>query len=244
MKYVGFFLLGLLCIFSAYLAMLIVSTFFVDVSREYHSNSAYYRFLLHSSTAIGLAILRVKVHINGKEKIPRGCRFMLVSNHRSNYDPIVTWHALRKYDLSFLSKADNFNIPVWGRLIRRCGFLAIDRSSPRSSVITINTAAEMMRENVVSFGVYPEGTRSKSCELLPFHEGVFMLARKANAPVVVLTVRGTEQIHKRYIRRRTHVYLDVLEVIPASEVEGLRTGEISERVRNEIYSSLEGQINV
>ena len=239
MKYAGIVLQVIIGAFAAYLLLCIVSALFVNTKKEYCTNSRYYRFLLNSSTAIGLCILRVKIHVTGREMVPADRRFVLVSNHRSNYDPIVTWRAFAKYDLAFISKASNFNVPMWGRLIRRCGFLSIDRSSPRSSVETINKAAGMINDGIVSIGVYPEGTRSKDCRLLPFHNGVFLIAEKTKAPVVVMALRGTEQIHKRCVFRRTHVYLDVLDVITPEELEGKMTHEIGERVRRDLEDFLE-----
>ena len=237
MKYVLTVLASVAGIFLLYVLLLAVSAAFVNGKREYGTNSRYYRFLLNSSTNIGLKILRVRVRLTGEEKLPEG-RFLLVSNHRSNYDPIVTWRALAKYDVAFVSKAANFKVPVWGRLIRRCGFLSIDRSSPRSSMETLNKAAEMMKSGEVSFGIYPEGTRSHDCRLLPFHSGIFTAAHKADVPIVVMAVRGTEKIYKQYIRRRTDVYLDVLDVIPPEEHMKMRTGDIGAKVREELESFL------
>ncbi|MBR0302282.1 MAG: 1-acyl-sn-glycerol-3-phosphate acyltransferase [Clostridia bacterium] len=222
-----------------YIALLAVSALFVDGKRVYATNSRYYRFLLESSTACAFFIMRVKIHVTGFERVPRDARFLFVSNHRSNFDPLVTWHVLRGLDVAFISKPENFNVPVFGRLIRRCGFLPIDRSSPRSSMETLNKAAEMMRDDVVSFGIYPEGTRSKTCELLPLHNGIFTVAHKASVPVVVATLRGTEQIHKRYIRRRTDVYFDVVDVIPASDAKSMRTNDIGARVASDFQNNLQ-----
>ena len=224
----------------AYIALIAVSALFVDGKRIYATNSRYYRFLLESSTACAFFIMRVKIHVTGLEKVPVDARFLLASNHRSNFDPLVTWHVLRGRDVAFISKQDNFKVPVFGRLIRRCGFLPIDRSSPRSSMETVNMAADMMKKDIVSFGVYPEGTRSKTCELLPLHNGIFTLAHKATSPVVVVTLRGTELIHKQYIRRRTDVYFDVVDVIPADEAKKMRTNDIGARVASDFEKNLQG----
>ena len=238
LKYVGLALLAALGVILAYVAVLIVSALFVDKNREYGTNSRYYRALLESATAIGFFLLRVKIHAAGLEKLPEGTRFVLASNHRSNYDPLVEWHVLRGRQIAFLSKADNFKVPVFGRLIRRCGFLAIDRSSPRSSMETVCKAAQMIKEDIVSFGLYPEGTRSKECVLLPFHNGIFTLAHKAEVPIVVVALRGTEEIHKRFIRHRTDVYFDLVDVIPAEEHKNMRTNEIGDRVRRGLENIL------
>ena len=86
--------------------------------------------------------------------------------------------------------------------------------------------------------VYPEGTRSKSGELLEFHNGVFKIAQKAGVPIVVVALRGTENISKNYIRRRTDIYHDIVDVIPAEEVKALKSDEIGTRVKTALLEKL------
>ncbi len=77
-----------------------------------------------------------------------------------------------------------------------CCFLPIDRENPRKAIPTINRAAKLLKEQEVSVGIYPEGTRGKDCRLLPFHNGVFKIAQKAEAPIAVLSITGTEKYPK------------------------------------------------
>jgi len=238
MRYVLIALAVLVGAFAAYCLLIVISSLFVDKKREYGTNSRFYRFLLNSATAIGIHLLRIKVHKSGFENVP-SVRFLVVSNHRSKFDPIVTWYALRKYDIAFISKVENFDVPVFGRVIRKCGFLSIDREHPMNAARTVAKAAEMMKNGIASIGVYPEGTRSKECVLLPFHNGIFSIAKKASAPVVVLAVRGTEKIHRQFIKKRTDVYLDVIRVLDASELEGKRTDDIGQSVRDTFVNFLE-----
>ena len=116
--------------------------------------------------------------------------------------------------------------------------MAIDRENPRNALKTILKAAELLKKDEVSIGVYPEGTRSKECKLLPFHNGVFKIAQKANADIVVLAVSGTEQIHKNYPFHHTDVYLDVLEVLSADTVKSSKTDALGERIRAELENHL------
>lgn len=164
------------------------------------------------------------------ERVPQNTRFLLVSNHRSNYDPIVTWHVFRNYDLAFVSKPENFKIPMFGRIIRKCCFLPIDRENPRNAILTINKAAELIKADAVSVGIYPEGTRSREENMLPFHNGVFKIAPKAEVPIVVITVTGTDRISKRLFRG-ADVQVNILDVIPAEKVKAMKTAEIGELVR-------------
>ena len=87
-------------------------------------------------------------------------------------------------------------------------------------------------------GIYPEGTRSKTGELLEFKEGAFLLAKRAKAPVVVITTKGTNQIAKRMILKATKVDLEVIEVIDKETVQDMKLSDLSARVRESIANAL------
>ena len=220
-----------------YLLFLIVCALAVDAEKDYRTHSRFYRRVLNGATAIAVRICRLKIHVSGIEKIPENQRMLFVCNHRSKFDPIITWHILKKWDVSFISKPENFKIPIFGRLIHRCCFLPIDRENPRNAIKTIHKAAKLVKSDQVSVGVYPEGTRSEDSRLLPFHNGVFKIAQKANVPIVILTIRGTEKIHKNYPFHSSEVYLDVLDVIPATELAG-NTAVIGDRVRDTMLTNI------
>lgn len=214
----------------ALVLFLTVCTLFVSPKRYYEKDSKFYRFLIDLAASVACWGARLRLHITGKELLPTDRKILYVGNHVSNYDPIITWHAFPNAKLSFISKASNFKLPWFGRFIRRCCFMDIDRENPRNAIVTINRAAELLKNQEVSVGVYPEGTRSKSTELLPFHNGVFKIAQKANVDIAVVSLTGTEKIHKNFPWCRTDIYVDVLEVIPASEIKGVKTEIIGSRV--------------
>lgn len=230
---------GIFALLLLYILFLGVCSLLVSPHKEYEKNSPFYRFLLNSATAAALKILRVKIHVSGMEQLPENKKLLFVGNHRSNFDPIVTWRVLQKWKLAFVSKPENFKIPFFGRIIRRCCFLAIDRENPRNALSTLNKAAKLLRRQEVSIGIYPEGTRSKTGILLPFHNGVFKIAQKADADIVVVSVTGTENIHRNIPFRKTDVYLDVLGVLPAEGVRGERTEVIGTTARQLIETNLE-----
>ena len=234
------YILGILLgLFALYVLFLGACALLVDPKKEYEKNSPYYRFLLDSVTAAAMKLLRIRVHVSGIEKIPKDTKVLFVSNHRSNFDPIDTWYALKKWKIAFVSKPSNFKIPFFGRIIRKCCFMPIDRENPRNAIVTISKAAKLLKKQEVSIGIYPEGTRSKNGQLLPFHNGVFKIAQKAEAPIVVLCVTGTEKISKRTPFRRTDVYLDVLEVFSAQGIKETKTEMIGTAVRRLIEINTE-----
>lgn len=215
-----------------------VSALLVNPDREYDKSSPYYRFLLNSATAFAIRLFGIRLQTRGLDKLPAEGRFLLVGNHRSNFDPILTWHALKGRELAFISKPENFRIPFFGRIIQKCCFLPIDREDPRNAIRTINRAAKLLKKDRVCIGVYPEGTRSKDCLLLPFHNGVFKIAQKAQVPVVVAAISGTENIHKNCFRRRTTVTLSIVDVMDGAYVQENRTAVIGERAREALSTAL------
>ena len=181
---------------------------------------------------------RVHAVISGQDLLPQEGRFLWVCNHRSAFDPVVTADRLRDYNIAFLSKPSNMDLPGIARLAWGAGFLAIDRENDREALKAILKAADFLKRGVCSIGLYPEGTRTKTGKLLPFHAGSFKIAQRGNAPVVIAAIQGTEQVKKNFPFRRTNVKLDILELIPAEKVKAMSTQELSAYCRNRIAEHL------
>ena len=181
-KIILWILADLLGLCLLYVLFLTVCALLVDTKKEYEHDSPFYRRLLYGATACCIRLLHIHIHVDGMEKLPKDGRFLLVCNHRSNFDPILTWQVMKERNLAFVSKAENFQIPIFGRIIRRCCFMAIDRENPRNALLTIEKAAKLIESDEVSIGIYPEGTRSKECVLLPFHNGSSRSPRRLPCP--------------------------------------------------------------
>ena len=180
----------------------------------------------------------VRPKIGGLEKMPDG-PFLFVCNHRSMFDPLLVMAWMPKYNISFISKPSNLEIPIAGITARHAGFLAIDRENNREALKTILLAADYLKRGVCNIGIYPEGTRSKTKEMLPFHAGSFKIAQRAGVPVVVACCRGSEQVKKGLFLRPTPVHLDILEVIDAERVKAMSTNELAEEARRVIQARLD-----
>ena len=231
MKYIIWLLILLVSGFLQYCLLLVTSACMVNSKKIYDKHSGYYRWLLNSSTWLLVFFGRVHYHTTGMEKIPTDQRFLLVCNHKSKLDPITTWYLMKDYDLAFISKEENFHVPFWGNIIRRCCFLSIDRENPRKAMVTIERAANLIKDDQVSIAVYPEGKRNFEEGLLPFHNGIFKIAQKANVPVVICGIKGADKMRTNFPLHRSDIYFDVLDVMSAEQVKSMRCNDIGDHAR-------------
>jgi 1-acyl-sn-glycerol-3-phosphate acyltransferase len=125
---------------------------------------------------------------------------------------------------------------VGGRLIAGAGCISLDRADDRQGLVVIRQVVRRIQAGE-AIGIYPEGTRSKTGELLPFRVGCFKAAQWAKCPLVVLRTRGTENIGKNFFLRRTPVTLTVAAVFPYEQIRDLDTTEIGELVREVLTSN-------
>jgi len=129
-------------------------------------------------------------------------------------------------------------IPVVGRFLHKACYLAIDREDDREALKTVLTAIDLIKRDVVSIGIFPEGTRHVGGEMLPFRNGAFKIAQRSKCPVLVAAIRGTENIRRFCPWRDTDVYLDFVELIDEDQVAKMNTVEIGEQARTCMTSAL------
>ncbi|MBQ2634016.1 MAG: 1-acyl-sn-glycerol-3-phosphate acyltransferase [Oscillospiraceae bacterium] len=239
--FAGMFALFALAAFAAlwllFALLLALLALFIDPAQPQVEDAPFYHRLVGYGMGLLLAVGRVRVHVRGLERLPQG-RFLLVCNHRSNYDPIALGWLLRHAQLAFVSKPENLRIPVVGRILHRDRVMAIDRENDRAALKTILFAVDLIRRGASSVGIFPEGTRSSGAELLPFRNGAFKIAQRARCPVLVAVIRGSEQIRRRAPWRRTELWLDFASVIPAQQVAQMKTNEIGDLARTCMTSVL------
>lgn len=226
------FVLYFLALFLVWAAGGVIATLFVNVHTECKRDHPLFRFYANGIIDILTCALRIRVQVSGMEKITAS-RFLLVSNHRSAFDPILEMGIFRKYRLGFVSKEENFKIPVIGKIMHQCSCIALDRENPRKAIETITHAARTIHSGSAAMGIYPEGTRNPNPEagLLPFKPGAFKIAQKAGCPIVVAVIQNTESILKNAPIRKTRVQLKIVGVLDEDTVKQNSTAQISEMVR-------------
>ncbi len=221
-------------IFLYLLALFVSSLFFSEKPIE--KTSPVCRFFVWLSMDWLMSFFRIHITVTGRELLPKE-RAVWVSNHVSDFDPMVVLAVFRR-KIAFISKESNFKIPIVGPFIRKAGFLAIDRENALRAMRTLKKASELMAAENLDMGIYPEGTRSKTGELLEFKTGAFVLAKRSKAPVVVLSTGGTDRIAHNIPFRSTKVELHILEVIPPEKVAEMSLDELSAYVKCRISEDL------
>jgi 1-acyl-sn-glycerol-3-phosphate acyltransferase len=138
-----------------------------------------------------LGITGVRVRGEGPE-LPADSPFVFIGNHESLLDIPAAFAALPR-PARFLAKKILFLIPFVGWNMHLAGFIPIDRGDRRKAVAALDAAARRMRAGNPIL-VFAEETRTRGGVLLPFQKGGFILAIKAQIPIVPLGIDGTAEL--------------------------------------------------
>jgi 1-acyl-sn-glycerol-3-phosphate acyltransferase len=142
----------------------------------------------HLGVRLGMALAGIRYRMAGAENLPHNRAAVYCANHQSNVEPPVLFHVMHRR-MHILYKHEIDAIPVLARAFRLGGFIPVDRRNKEAAMRSIEAGARSLRSGN-SFLIFPEGTRSRTDELLPFKKGGFVMAIKAGAPVVPIAVQG------------------------------------------------------
>ena len=142
----------------------------------------------HGGVRLGLALSGIKVRVEGAEHLPIDRAAVYCANHQSNIDPPVLFIKLHPR-MHIVYKAEINAIPLLAHSFQHGGFVPIDRRNKEAAMRSIEEGARSIQAGN-SFLIFPEGTRSKTAEMLPFKKGGFLMALKAQAPIVPVAISG------------------------------------------------------
>jgi len=149
----------------------------------------------HVGVKIGLALAGIKYTLASGLPLRLDRAAVYCANHQSNMDPPILFHVLHPR-MHILYKAEIDAIPILALAFRLGGFLPVDRRNKEAALRSIETGAASIRSGN-SFLIFPEGTRSRTDDLLPFKKGGFIMAIKAQAPIVPVAIRGGREAMRR-----------------------------------------------
>lgn len=139
-----------------------------------------------------LRVAGIRVTVRHPERFARGQGFVVAANHESLCDIIVLLACL-PYQVRFLAKRSVFRIPVLGWSIAAAGFVPVDRGDRTRGASTLDAARKRLSAGR-SVVIFPEETRTRTGELLPFKNGAALLALRSGMPLLPVGLAGTRRI--------------------------------------------------
>jgi 1-acyl-sn-glycerol-3-phosphate acyltransferase len=192
----------------------------------------------HGGVRLGLALCGIRVRVAGVEHIPRDRAAVYCANHQSNVDPPILFDRLHPR-MHIVYKAEIDAIPLRARSFRHGGFVPIDRRNKEAAMRSLDAGARSIQAGN-TFLIFPEGTRSKTAEMLPFKKGGFLMALKAQAPIVPVAIQGGRDAMRRGSRIIRPVTVSIRVGAPI-ETAGLQASDrdaLIARVRARIEALL------
>ena len=211
----------------------------VDMEKPQEQDSTFYRRVMHLYIEALIPLVGLKIDIAGLEKTPKEGRFLLVCNHQNESDPGILLHYFKNSQLAFISKRENRTMFAVGKFMHKTLCQLVNRENDREALKTILKCIQLIKEDKVSIGAFPEGGILVKDKLSHFRSGMFKIAQKANVPIVVCTLKGTSDLfHNMKRLKRTHVQLHLVDVIPAEEVKAANTVELGDRIYQMMLADL------
>jgi 1-acyl-sn-glycerol-3-phosphate acyltransferase len=210
----------------------------IILSFFYKDDNIIHRRIAIPWAKIFLKVCGVKVEVKGAENVNRDLPCIYMSNHQSYFD-IFTLLAGLPADFKFIMKKSLMRIPLLGTTMRRAGYLSVDRRDMKSAIISMDAAAEKIR-NGASILVFPEGTRSKDGHLQGFKKGGFHTAFKAGCNIVPIAILNSRDIvPKGSLRiKKGTIKMSIGRLIPVKDYSRENINDLITRTRETIISQM------
>ncbi len=234
--FIGLFL-GFIIMHVIFFVLAVVLVRKKEVTKK---SETFYRTLVKYSLPMVFKLFGVKINISGIEKVPEDTRFLLVCNHQHDFDPAIIYYALPDSEIAFIGKKEIYTeMPFIANIMGKLKCLPIDRENNREAAKTIVNAAKLIKSGENSVALFPEGYTNKTDgDLLPFRNGAFKIAYKAEVPIVACAINNTRSIVKNLFRRTTTVDFRVLEVVYPEQFIDLHTAEVGDKLYDVMNSTV------
>jgi 1-acyl-sn-glycerol-3-phosphate acyltransferase len=175
-------------------------------------------------------IFSVRVAVDGFDTISTAKPYIYVANHQCNYDVLIVAEALKPGTVIVGKKSLRW-LPLVGQLYWLTGSLFINRSSPRASIQSLRKISKSVVADNTSIWIFPEGTRNKGGDMLPFKAGAFRIAKDIGVGIVPVTISPAVGNIAYNSLRSTEVSIVAHQPIEADVVASMSAKELASYTR-------------
>lgn len=180
----------------------------------------------------------VRLTVENAEVVDPGGKYIFIGNHHSYLDIPCLLVAIPQ-QVRFMAKASLFKVPIFGWGLSAAGFIPIDRKDRSKAVKSFDLAGQRIRKGN-SIVVFPEEGRSRKKEMMPFKRGAFLLAIRAQLPIVPMALIGTYDAlpATRFSLRPGPVIIRFLDPVDTSGLSLNAKDDLMDDTQNRIASQL------
>jgi len=181
--------LALFYVFSAVYLPVVIGLAMVPITRRFWYRAA------RVWVSVALAIFSVRVAVHGGDKLIESQDYVVVANHRSNFDVFALIRAFGSRETRWVAKSELGRVPIFGYGLRATGQILIDRNDHQQALSALRDRLGKHGASVVFFA---EGQRAPGTELLPFKKGAAAFAIGSGLPIVPVAISGSEKVLSKY----------------------------------------------
>ena len=134
-------------------------------------------------------IFNIKLIVKGKHNL-QDRNYIFAANHASLIDIPLLLIAVNRYTV-FIAKSELSKIPIFKSILDMAGFIFVDRKNNDNAFKSMNNLMDDIKKIPRSVAIFPEGTRTRDGELLPFKKGAAIFAINTDIPVIPVAISGT-----------------------------------------------------
>ena len=225
-------------IVTSLLVGLFLEIFYLSLSKGKLHKSMLVHKLAKQIVSVPIHFSRMRINIVGKENLPHDPGFSIYANHSSWIDLPIVMYKLYDNPVAALGKEGAFKLFAIGRFAPKLGCVMIHRQNPRQSAEAINQVVNNI-VNGFSMIIFPEGTRSPKVDsLLNFKHGAFKVALRSRKPLVPITIVKPKNYRNIKWPFKKRVTLVIHKPLLYDEFEGMKSHELSQKVKEIIEESL------
>lgn len=166
-----------------------------------------------------LFLAGTKITYLGEENVPKDQAVLYIGNHRSYFDILSTYVRVPR-PTGYIAKTEMLRYPLLKDWMKNLHCLFLDRQDLKKGMKTILEAIDKIK-NGISICIFPEGTRNKVNDtFLPFRDGSFKIAEKANCPIIPMTINNSAAVFEDQFPKikKAHIVIEYGEPIYMNEL--------------------------